>query len=124
MAADRGAFVDQSQSFNVHMPGLNYAKMSSMHFYAWKKGLKTGMYYLRSRAAVNAIQFTVDQAALKKSSTNEQPTTPSKVQQIDSSNSSESTPLSKPAKLKTTEDNMNDMICSLYNRDACESCSG
>jgi len=64
MAADRGAFIDQSQSFNVFMTDPNYAKLSSMHFYGWKKGLKTGMYYLRTRAAVDAIKFTVDQQAL------------------------------------------------------------
>lgn len=60
MAADRGAFIDQSQSLNVHMEDPSFAKMSSMHFHAWKRGLKTGMYYLRSRAASQAIQFTVD----------------------------------------------------------------
>jgi ribonucleoside-diphosphate reductase alpha chain len=64
MAADRGAFIDQSQSFNVFMTEPNYAKLSSMHFYGWKRGLKTGMYYLRTRAAAQAIQFTVDQQAL------------------------------------------------------------
>ena len=63
MAADRGAFIDQSQSFNVFMVEPNYAKLSSMHFYAWKKGLKTGMYYLRTKAAAAAIQFTVGQGA-------------------------------------------------------------
>merc|ERR1719187_1369632 len=66
MAADRGCFIDQSQSFNVHMVNVSAAKLTSMHFYAWKKGLKTGMYYLRSKAAVDAIKFTVDQEALKK----------------------------------------------------------
>merc|ERR1711981_91255 len=65
MAADRGAFIDQSQSFNVFMTEPNYAKLSSMHFYGWKKGLKTGMYYLRTRAAQDAIKFTVDQQQLK-----------------------------------------------------------
>ncbi|MAF77162.1 MAG: ribonucleoside-diphosphate reductase subunit alpha [Halobacteriovoraceae bacterium] len=58
-AAARGAYIDQSQSMNVHMQDPNFGKISSMHFYAWKKGLKTGMYYLRTRAAVNAVQFTV-----------------------------------------------------------------
>eukprot|EP00924_Labyrinthula_sp_SR-Ha-C_P014075 augustus_masked-scaffold_56-processed-gene-1.98-mRNA-1 protein AED:0.01 eAED:0.01 QI:0/-1/0/1/-1/1/1/0/805 len=65
MAADRGAFIDQSQSLNVHMADPNVGKLTSMHFYAWKKGLKTGMYYLRTRAKANAIQFTVDQEAAK-----------------------------------------------------------
>ncbi len=65
MAADRGAYIDQSQSFNVHMQNPNFGKLTSMHFYAWKKGLKTGMYYLRTKAAADAIKFTVDQASLK-----------------------------------------------------------
>ena len=60
MAADRGAYIDQSQSMNIHMIDANAAKVSSMHFYGWKKGLKTGMYYLRTKAAVDAIQFTVE----------------------------------------------------------------
>jgi ribonucleoside-diphosphate reductase alpha chain len=58
-AALRGPFIDQGQSMNVHIQEPNFGKLSSMHFYAWKAGLKTGMYYLRTRAAVNAVQFTV-----------------------------------------------------------------
>jgi len=65
MAAARGAFIDQSQSFNVHMKGPNRKKLTSMHFYGWKKGLKTGMYYLRSTAAADAIKFTVDKQMLE-----------------------------------------------------------
>jgi len=68
MAADRGHFIDQSQSFNIHMMSPNFGKLTSMHFYGWKKGLKTGMYYLRTKAATDAIKFTVDQAALDKDS--------------------------------------------------------
>jgi ribonucleoside-diphosphate reductase alpha chain len=64
MAADRGAYICQSQSLNLFVIDVNFAKLSSAHFYAWKKGLKTGMYYLRTKAAVDAIKFTVDQAAL------------------------------------------------------------
>lgn len=64
MAADRGAFIDQSQSFNIHLAEPTYAKMSSIHFYGWKAGLKTGMYYLRTRPAANPIQFTVDKKRL------------------------------------------------------------
>ena len=60
LAADRGAFIDQSQSLNIHIADPNYAKLTSMHFYGWKLGLKTGVYYLRSKAAVNAIPFTVN----------------------------------------------------------------
>eukprot|EP01113_Clastostelium_recurvatum_P024916 TRINITY_DN2984_c0_g1_i3.p1 TRINITY_DN2984_c0_g1~~TRINITY_DN2984_c0_g1_i3.p1 ORF type:complete len:852 (-),score=282.84 TRINITY_DN2984_c0_g1_i3:66-2621(-) len=67
MAADRGAYIDQSQSFNVFIGEPTYAKLTSMHFYAWKKGLKTGMYYLRTRPAAEAIKFTVDQQQLTKS---------------------------------------------------------
>jgi ribonucleoside-diphosphate reductase alpha chain len=67
MAADRGAFICQSQSMNVFMAEPTFSKLSSMHFYAWKKGLKTGMYYLRTKPAVNAIQFTVDTQAAQKS---------------------------------------------------------
>ena len=60
MSADRGAYVDQSQSLNIHMVDANPAKITSMHFYGWRKGLKTGMYYLRTKAAADAIQFTVE----------------------------------------------------------------
>ncbi|KAG0078313.1 Ribonucleoside-diphosphate reductase large subunit [Podila epicladia] len=66
MAADRGAFIDQSQSLNIHLAEANYGKLTSMHFYGWKKGLKTGMYYLRTRPAVDAIKFTVDQLSINK----------------------------------------------------------
>merc|ERR1711865_225886 len=66
MAADRGAYIDQSQSFNVFMGQPNAAKLTSMHFYGWKKGLKTGQYYLRGRAAAKAVQFTVDPASAVK----------------------------------------------------------
>lgn len=59
MSAGRGPYIDQGQSLNVFMEDPNFGKLSSMHFYAWKSGLKTGMYYLRTRAAVNAVQFTV-----------------------------------------------------------------
>ena len=59
MSADRGAFVCQSQSLNIFMENANFGKLTSMHFYGWKKGLKTGMYYLRTKSAVDAIKFTV-----------------------------------------------------------------
>jgi len=63
MAADRGLFIDQSQSLNLFMESPNMGKLTSMHFYAWKKGLKTGMYYLRSKPASSAIKFTVKKNA-------------------------------------------------------------
>ena len=69
MAADRGAYICQSQSTNVFMESPTFGKLTSMHFYGWKKGLKTGMYYLRSQAATQAIQFTVDKSKMAKPTT-------------------------------------------------------
>jgi ribonucleoside-diphosphate reductase alpha chain len=74
MSADRGAYICQSQSMNVFMQDPNFGKLTSMHFYAWKKGLKTGMYYLRSQAATAAIKFTVDKSLLGQSHTVPSPT--------------------------------------------------
>lgn len=65
MSRHRGYFIDQSQSLNLFMENANYSKLTSMHFYAWKSGLKTGMYYLRTKAAVDAIKFTLDNTAKK-----------------------------------------------------------
>ena len=65
MSRQRGYFIDQSQSLNLFMENANYAKLTSMHFYAWKSGLKTGMYYLRTKAAVDAIKFTLDNSKKK-----------------------------------------------------------
>lgn len=72
MAADRGAFIDQSQSLNIHMEDTNFGKLSSLHFTAWKLGLKTGMYYLRTRPAVDAIKFTIKETAAIKSMAQQQ----------------------------------------------------
>jgi len=66
MAADRGAYIDQSQSLNIHMVDATTAKLSSMHFHGWGLGLKTGMYYLRTKAAADAIKFTVEVDKMKK----------------------------------------------------------
>lgn len=65
MAADRGAYICQSQSMNIFMQDVNFGKLTSMHFYAWEKGLKTGMYYLRTKSAADAIKFTVDAELLR-----------------------------------------------------------
>ncbi|KAL6546583.1 ribonucleotide-diphosphate reductase subunit rnr1 [Orobanche minor] len=65
MAVDRGCFIDQSQSLNIHFDQPDFQRLGSLHFYAWLKGLKTGMYYLRTRAAADAIKFTVDTTLLK-----------------------------------------------------------
>ena len=61
MAADRGVYICQSQSLNIHLQDSNFGKLTSMHFYAWKAGLKTGMYYLRTKSAADAVKFTVVQ---------------------------------------------------------------
>ncbi len=66
MAADRGAYICQSQSMNLFVESPNFKKLTSMHFYAWQKGLKTGMYYLRSKAAVDPIKFTLDKKHQRK----------------------------------------------------------
>ena len=95
MAADRGAYICQSQSMNVHIQDPNFGKLTSMHFYAWKKGLKTGMYYLRSKAAASAIQFTVDK-------------------------SQENQPAAQSA--EDLAQKQADMVCSLDNPDECEAC--
>merc|ERR1711869_164981 len=68
MAADRGAYIDQSQSLNIHMTDAAPAKLSSLHFHGWQLGLKTGMYYLRTKAAVDAIKFTVDVDQMRRAS--------------------------------------------------------
>jgi len=75
MAADRGAYICQSQSLNIFMENANFGKLTSMHFYSWKAGLKTGMYYLRTKAATDAIKFTVDKSKL--AAPQAEPVTPS-----------------------------------------------
>ncbi|XP_049316879.1 ribonucleoside-diphosphate reductase large subunit [Bactrocera dorsalis] len=104
MAADRGAFIDQSQSFNIHVAEPNYGKLTSIHFYGWKAGLKTGMYYLRTKPAANAIQFTVDKS---RKETNGEIKAQPPVDEAGSPNRSQ---------------NLADMVCSLENKDACMSC--
>jgi ribonucleoside-diphosphate reductase alpha chain len=103
MAADRGAYICQSQSFNVHIQDPNFGKLTSMHFYAWKKGLKTGMYYLRTKAAVDAIKFTIEKQAEVS------------LEPIISEDTVKATQESLAAKLS-------DMSCSLDNPEGCEAC--
>lgn len=114
MAADRGAFIDQSQSLNLFIQNANFSKLSAAHFHAWKKGLKTGMYYLRTKAAADAIKFTVDQSALKKTGGeilgNED-------QLVVERNTTGGIQLSE-------EEKMAQLSCSLDNPEGCESCSG
>ncbi|MFN8393296.1 MAG: ribonucleoside-diphosphate reductase subunit alpha [Bacteroidia bacterium] len=93
MAADRGAYICQSQSMNVFMQDPNFGKLTSMHFYAWEKGLKTGMYYLRTKSAADAIKFTVDAELIRQQ------------------------------KEKDREVALEQITCSLENPDECMACS-
>jgi len=93
-SADRGAYICQSQSLNIFMENATFGKLTSMHFYAWEKGLKTGMYYLRTKAATDAIKFTVDKSVVEHS-----------VQQ-------------------SLEEQEAAITCSLDNPEGCEMCSG
>ncbi len=102
LAADRGAYICQSQSLNIFMENANFGKLTSMHFYGWKKGLKTGMYYLRTKAATDAIKFTVD----KNITEQQQPVTVNN------------------AIIRSIEEEQAAIACSLDNPDACEMCSG
>jgi ribonucleoside-diphosphate reductase alpha chain len=95
MAADRGAFICQSQSLNLFIQDANFAKLTSMHFYAWKKGLKTGMYYLRTKAATDAIKFTVEKQAES---------------QVE------------PYIAKSKDEAMSEISCSIDNKDDCLAC--
>ncbi|MBK6399511.1 MAG: ribonucleoside-diphosphate reductase subunit alpha [Bacteroidetes bacterium] len=97
MAADRGAYICQSQSLNLFIQDANFAKLTSMHFYAWKKGLKTGMYYLRTKSAADAVKFTIDQSYLKQ-------------------------PNVETAVVADKEEAFAQMACSLDNPEACEAC--
>lgn len=106
MAADRGAYICQSQSLNLFIQEPNFAKLTSMHFYAWEKGLKTGMYYLRTKAAVDAIKFTIDASVLKEEANR----VAAEEKQI----------LGNEDIL--IEQRKAEMSCSLDNPDACEAC--
>ncbi len=103
MAADRGAYICQSQSMNIFMSDVNFAKLTSMHFYAWKAGLKTGMYYLRTKAAVGAVKFTIEKQA------------DVALEPKVAMETSAATEISK-------DEALSQMACSLDNPDACEAC--
>jgi ribonucleoside-diphosphate reductase alpha chain len=118
MSADRGAFICQSQSLNIHLTNPNFGKLTSMHFYAWKKGLKTGMYYLRSTAAADAIKFTLDKSAIQ------QPTENAKIvgDVIVVEPEMQHALQYEQRQAVDYEQKMSDMACSLDNPDACEAC--
>jgi ribonucleoside-diphosphate reductase alpha chain len=121
MSAERGAYICQSQSLNIHLTDPNFGKLTSMHFYAWKKGLKTGMYYLRSTAAADAIKFTLDKNALQ------QPAEATATAQVVAVETVAYAPqaqasLDYEARVADYEQKKSDMACSLDNPDACEAC--
>ena len=108
MSADRGPWIDQSQSLNIHLSDPNAGKLTSLHFHAWRRGLKTGMYYLRTRAAADAIKFTVDAELIK-----QQKATVQDKPEDDAA---------AAAAAAAAEEARAAMVCSLTNRDACVSC--
>jgi ribonucleoside-diphosphate reductase alpha chain len=131
MAADRGAYICQSQSLNLFIAEPNFAKLTSMHFYGWERGLKTGMYYLRTKPAATAIKFTVD----KQYEAMPQPeaavvadvVTVSSSSAVPVTASSTSTATTAPSQEEFTTDYVSaadQITCSLDNPDGCISCSG
>ncbi len=104
MSAERGAYICQSQSLNIFMENANWGKLTSMHFYAWEQGLKTGMYYLRTKAATDAIKFTVEKKYQE---------APKAAPAIAESKTAEQVAVEQAT-----------IACSLDNPDACEMCSG
>ncbi|MBL0328112.1 MAG: ribonucleoside-diphosphate reductase subunit alpha [Bacteroidetes bacterium] len=121
MAADRGAYICQSQSLNLFVQDANFAKLSSMHFYGWKAGLKTGMYYLRTKAAADAIKFTADAAAAKETTPevlgNEDVLILERQQQISADRQA-----LLEAEAKKAAEVAAQITCSIDNKDDCEAC--
>jgi ribonucleoside-diphosphate reductase alpha chain len=121
MAADRGAYICQSQSLNLFVQDANFAKLSSMHFYGWKAGLKTGMYYLRTKAAADAIKFTIEAEAKTETPEvlgNEDVLIMERQQQI----SAERQALLEKETAEKAAEVASQLSCSLDNPDACEAC--
>jgi ribonucleoside-diphosphate reductase alpha chain len=135
MAADRGAYICQSQSLNLFVQDANFAKLSSMHFYGWKAGLKTGMYYLRTKAAADAIKFTADASAANEKPLNVTTVTATTaatatevlgnedvlIQERQQQISNERQALLEAEAQKAAEIAAQ-LTCSLDNPDACEAC--
>lgn len=132
MAADRGMFIDQSQSLNLFMESPNMGKLTSMHFYAWKKGLKTGMYYLRSKPATSAIKFTVKKNAQTDMSPGVSSGATSDTADAVSATTAEPTAAEVEARVKAQKEAMAKMseevtteekiACSIDNPDECVAC--
>ncbi|MBX2894910.1 MAG: ribonucleoside-diphosphate reductase subunit alpha [Cyclobacteriaceae bacterium] len=125
MSADRGAYICQSQSLNIHLTDPNFGKLTSMHFYAWKKGLKTGMYYLRSTAAADAIKFTLDKSAVQQPVAAQTATVTAEpvVTYAAAKETQQTIAYNEPEiKLSDLDQKRADMACSLDNPEACEAC--
>jgi ribonucleoside-diphosphate reductase alpha chain len=114
MAADRGAYICQSQSLNLFVQDANFAKLSSMHFYGWKAGLKTGMYYLRTKAAADAIKFTADASAAKE--------TPEVLGNEDVLIAERQQQISAERQALLEAEKASQISCSIDNKDDCEAC--
>ncbi len=117
MSADRGAYICQSQSLNIHITNPNFGKLTSMHFYAWKKGLKTGMYYLRSTAAADAIKFTLDKSTVQQTPVESKVAEPVVAFQTEGQKE-----IQYESTVADYDQKRADMTCSLDNPDACEAC--
>jgi ribonucleoside-diphosphate reductase alpha chain len=126
MSADRGAYICQSQSLNIHLTNPNFGKLTSMHFYAWKKGLKTGMYYLRSTAAADAIKFTLDKSVHQTTPVEATAATAAAMESGSVQPTSVASEAQQTIPYQQTsadyEQKLADMACSLDNPDACEAC--
>merc|ERR1712217_697674 len=112
MAAERGKYIDQSQSLNIHMVDATTAKLSSMHFHGWQLGLKTGMYYLRTKAAADAIKFTVDVEKMRRASTASQLAAPSNQTETENEASAASAERKVIEQLKAAEPKQACLNCS------------
>jgi ribonucleoside-diphosphate reductase alpha chain len=126
MSADRGAYICQSQSLNIHLTNPNFGKLTSMHFHAWKKGLKTGMYYLRTTAAADAIKFTLDKVAAAEVATVAAPASEGvevavAVAEPVIADVQQQT-LAYGSTISAYDQKLADLACSLDNPDACEAC--
>lgn len=131
MSAERGAYICQSQSLNVFMENPNFGKLTSMHFYAWERGLKTGMYYLRTKAATDAIKFTVDKKYTEQPATETVEAVVSEVvtmaAPLEATQSAMNFEVQSPFSGLSAEEIARQqaaIACSLDNPDACEMCSG
>jgi len=123
MSADRGAYICQSQSLNVFMEAPTFAKLSSMHFYAWQKGLKTGMYYLRSKAATDPIKFTLSKKHQQKFVQNAKTNDPIVTASVGVEKAAAAVTSTAPVKMAALDiTEVSGKICSIDNPD-CEACS-